>query len=384
MRFLPLILSNLGRKKLRTTLTIASIAVAFLLFGYLAAIRIAFGQGVDVAGADRLVVRHKVSIIQLLPESYRDRIERIEGVDLAVHATWFGGIYQKPQNFFGQMPVEPGPFLEMYPEYILDDQEKAAWLSTRNGAIVGRVTADRFEWEVGDRIPIQATIWFQKDGGESWEFELVGIYEGAEKGTDTSNFFFRYDYFDEARRGGVGQVGWYTVRVSEPDRAAEIAQAIDDEFANSQYETKAEPEGAFIQGFANQVGDIAALLTAILIAVFFTILLVAGNTMGQSVRERIQELATLKAVGFTHRGVLVLVLAESCSIALAGGLVGLGLAWMAITYGGDPTHGSFPVFYFPGRDIAIGVVLVLLLGIVAGVVPALQAQRLRIADALRR
>lgn len=384
MRFLRLVVANLGRKKLRTILTGLSIAVAFVLFGYLAAVRVAFNQGVDVAGLDRLVVRHKVSIIQLLPESYGDRMERVDGVDLAVHQTWFGGIYQKPTNFFAQMPVEPEPFMDMFPEYLLDDDERRAWLETRTGAVVGRVTADRFGWEVGDRIPIQATIWTQKDGSRTWEFDIVGIYEGAEQGTDASQFFFRYDYFDEARSFGKGLVGWYAVRVDDPERAAAVAAAIDAEFANSPYETKAEPEGAFVQGFAKQVGDIATIIMAILAAVFFTILLVAGNTMAQSVRERISELAVLKAVGFTDRGVLGLVLAESCLLTAVGGLLGLGLAWFAISFGGDPTGGSFPVFYLPLEDALLGIALVLLVGVTAGLFPSLQARRLRIADALRR
>ena len=384
MKYLRLILSNLKRKKLRTTLTALSIMVAFTLFGFLAAVRIAFNAGVEVAGVDRLVVRHKVSIIQLLPQSYRDRMEQIDGVDSAVFATWFGGIYQKPTNFFAQMPVEPEPFLEMFPEYILDDAQREAWLSTRTGAIAGRVTADRFGWKVGDRIPIQATIWSKEDGTRAWEFDLVGIYEGAEKGTDTSNFLFRHDYFNEARAFGEGQIGWYWVRVDDPERAAEIAGLIDAEFANSPAETKAEPEGAFVQGFVNQFGNITKILISILSAVFFTILLIAGNTVAQTVRERIGELAVLKALGFTDRGVLGLVLGESCLLAAVGGLSGIAVAWVLITVGGDPTGGAFPVFYFPAKDMVIGVVLALLVGVVAGMLPALQAERLRIADALRR
>lgn len=384
MKYLRLIFSNLKRKKLRTTLTALSILVAFILFGYLAAVKVAFNQGIDVAGVDRLIVRHKVSIIQFLPESYKDRMMQIDGIELATHATWFGGVYQKPSNFFAQMPVIPDEFLDMYPEYILEPEEIQAWKETRTGAVVGRVTADRFGWEVGDRIPIEATIWTKKDGGRSWEFDLVGIYEGAEKGTDTSNFFFRHDYFDEARQWGEGNVGWYYVRIEDPERTAEIAAAIDAEFANSPAETKAEPEGAFFQGFANQVGNIARILMAILTAVFFTILLIAGNTMAQTVRERINELAVLKAVGFTDRGVLGLVLGESCLLAAIGGFIGLGLAWMAITFGGDPTNGAFPVFYFPARDLVLGVLLVLFVGFAAGILPSIQAQRLRIADALRR
>ncbi len=383
MKFVNLVWSNLKRRKVRTLLTLSSIAVAFLLFGYLAAIRVALSSGVDVAGADRLVVRHKVSIIQQLPESYEARIEQIASVADATHATWFGGIYQEPKNFFAQLPVKPEEFLEMYPEFLLTEEEKARWLETRTGAVAGRVTADRFGWKVGDRIPIQATAWTHSGGKRTWEFELVGIYEGAEKGTDTSNFLFRHDYFDEARDFGRGQVGWYYVRVEDPDKAVDVAKAIDEQFANSPYETKAETEGAFLKAFADQVGDIGTIIMAVLAAVFFTILLVAGNTMAYSVRERVGELAVLKAVGFTDRQVLGLVLAEALWLAVVGGFLGLGIGWYLISLG-DPTNGALPVFYFPPRDIVLGVVLVFALGLAAGILPAIEAGRLRIADALRR
>jgi len=383
MKYLYLVWSNLKRKKVRTILTLLSIMVAFLLFGYLAAIKQGFSQGIEVAGADRLIVRHKISIIQLLPEAYESRIEQIEGIEDAVHQTWFGGVYQKPANFFAQMPVKPEEFLEMYPEYLLSDEQKQAWLSTRSGAIAGRGIADRFGWKVGDRIPINATIW-QREGGEmTWEFDLVGIYDGAEKGTDTSQFLFRYDFFDESRQNGKGLIGWYSVRISDPDQAAEVALKIDQEFANSPAETKAEPEGAFVQGFANQIGNIGFIMMSIVAAVFFTILLVAGNTMAYAVRERTNELAVLKAIGFTDRGVLGLVLGESFLLTFLGGGIGLGLAWMLVSMG-DPTNGALPVFFFPTRALIIGIVLIGLMALAAGILPALQAQRLQIADALRR
>ena len=383
MKYLYLIFSSLKRKKLRTSLTILSIMVAFILFGYLTAIRQAFDAGVEVAGVDRLVVRHKVSLIQLLPQSYESRMENIDGVDNAAHATWFGGIYQEPKNFFGQMPMVPEELFDMYPEYVISDEHKKAWLETRSGAIAGRGLMDRFGWKVGDRIPINATIWTQKDGSRTWEFDLVGVYDGAEKGTDTSQFFFRYDFFDESRAGGAGMVGWYTVRVTDPERAAEIAAAIDAEFANSASETKAEPEGAFIQGFANQIGNIGFIIMSIMSAVFFTILLVAGNTMAYTVRERTNELAVLKAIGFTDRGVLGLVLGESLAITLVGGAMGLVVSWLLVSMG-DPTNGSFPVFYIPTRHLFFGLLLIMAMAFIAGLLPALQAQRLRIADALRR
>ena len=383
MKYLYLVWSNLRRKKMRTILTLLSIMVAFMLFGYLGAIRQGFSQGIDVAGVDRLIVRHRISIIQLLPEAYESRIEQIDGVIDAAHQTWFGGIYQKPSNFFAHMPVKPQEYLDMFPEFLLSDEERAAWLKTRSGAIAGRGIADRFDWKVGDRIPINATIWTRKGGERTWEFDLVGIYDGAEKGTDTSQFLFRYDFFDESRQFAQGQVGWYTVRISDPDRAAETAALIDAEFANSPYETKAEPEGAFLQGFANQIGDIGFIMMSIVAAVFFTILLVAGNTMAYAVRERTNELAVLKAIGFTDRAVLGLVLGESLVLTGLGGAIGLSLAWLLVSTG-DPTGGSLPMFYIPVKDLVTGVVLIGVMALVAGILPALQAQRLRIADALRR
>jgi putative ABC transport system permease protein len=383
MKYLYLVWSNLKRKKMRTILTFLSIMVAFLLFGYLAAIKQGFSQGIEVAGADRLIVRHKISIIQFLPEAYESRIEQIEGVEDAVHQTWFGGVYQKPSNFFAQMPVKPDEFLEMFPEYLLSEEEKQAWLSTRSGAIAGRSIADRFGWKVGDRIPISNNLWTRNGGESTWEFDLVGIYEGAEKGTDTTQFLFRYDFFDESRDMAAGQVGWYTVRIADPDRAAETAMLIDAEFANSPSETKAEPEGAFVQGFANQVGDIGFIMMSIVAAVFFTILLVAGNTMAYAVRERTNELAVLKAIGFTDRSVLGLVLGESFLLTFLGGGIGLGLAWVLISMG-DPTNGALPFFYLPARELITGIILIGLMALAAGILPALQAQRLQIAEALRR
>ena len=385
MKYLALILSNLKRHKLRTALTMLSILVAFLLFGYLSAIRTAFTAGIDVADLDRLIVRHKVSLIQMLPASYEARMEQIEGVDEVVGQTWFGGYYQEQKNQFAQMPVKPDEFMDMYPEYVLDEDEKEAWRTTRTGAIAGAQIAERFGWKVGDKVPITATIWTKADGSRVWDFDLVGIYEAGEKGTDDTQFFFRYDFFDESRPDwGKGQVGWYTARIDDPDRAAEITAAIDAEFANSQAETKAEPEGAFLQGFANQIGDIGFIMTSIIGMVFFTILLVAGNTMAYAVRERTNELAVLKAVGFTDTGVLALVLGESFLLTTIGGGIGLALAWLMVTGGGDPTGGFLPIFFIPARDLIVGVVLIGVTAFVAGILPAMQAQRLHIADALRR
>lgn len=383
MKFLHLLWSNLKRKKLRTSLTILSIVVAFTLFGFLSAIKQALAGGISLAGANRLITRHRVSIIQMLPASYKQRIERIPGVSGATHFTWFGGAFQDSKHFFPQMPVEPEKFLELHPEFLLPAEARAAWFRTRTGAIVGRKLANQFGWKTGDRVPIRSNIWPKKDGNFVWDFEIVGIYDGKEKGTDTTQLFFHYDYFDEARGGMQGSVGWYAVRVENPAKAAELALAVDREFENSPAETKTETEGAFVQGFVSQVGNITLITVSILGAVFFTILLVTANTMAQSVRERTGELGVLKAIGFASWQVLLLVLAESCFLAIVGGTIGLGLA-MLLTSGGDPTGGLLPLFFFPTHDVLIGIGISVLLGVFAGILPALQAMKLKVADALRR
>jgi putative ABC transport system permease protein len=386
MKFLPLLWSNLKRKKVRTAFTLLSILVAFVLFGYLGAIRLAFSFGVDLAGADRLVTTHKTSIIMPLPVRYKEQIAQIPGVKLVTHATWFGGIYQDTnRNFQGifQSPVVPAEYMAMYPEFKLPKAQMDAWLADRQGVVVGRRTAERYGWKVGDRVPIQATLWRKKDGSRIWEFNVAGIYDGAEKGTDTTQFLFRYDYFDEARFFGQGIVGWYILKIDDPQQAPQIAKRIDETFANSEFETKTTTEKALAQSFAQQVGDIGAIITAILTAVFVTMLLVAGNTMAQAVRERTAELAVLKTLGFTNVGVLVLVLAESCLMAVVGGGLGLAAAWLLVARG-DPTGGFLPIFYLPGEQLVIGAALVVGLGFVAGILPAWGAMRLRIVDALRR
>ncbi len=385
MKFFHLIWCNLKRKKLRTSLTLLSVVVAFILFGFLMAIKQALAGGVSMAQQNRLVVRHKVSIIQLLPESYQARMNRIPGVDFATHQTWFGGIYQDRKNFFMQNPVVPEEFLKMHPEIVLPPDQLQAWLKTRTGAIVGRKTAERFHWKIGDKVPIQSTIWSTAGGSRTWEFDLVGIYDGTKKETDTTPLFFRYDYFDEERQPnrGRGLVGWYTIRVKDPTQAAEVARRVDQEFENSAAETKTEPEGAFVQAWASQIGNIVLIVAAILATVFFTILLVTGNTMAQAVRERTGELGVLKAIGFTNAQIMSLVLAESCLLTTLGGMLGLGLAWLVISRG-DPTSGLLPLFSFPTRDLLVGLAISIVLGLLTGIFPALQAMRLRVADALRR
>jgi putative ABC transport system permease protein len=384
MKYLPLIVRNLLRRKIRTIFTTASIFIAFLLFGVLMALKAAFSMGVEVAGADRLMMIHRVSFIQPLPKSYLERMRPVEGITLISHANWFGGIYQDPSNFFANMAVDPETWLAMYPEYVLPEEHRRAWFADRTGAIVGADLAKRFGWKVGDRVPLKATI-YQKSDGSPWEFTVDGIYDSPMKGAYKTQFFFHYDYLNESVRGTfmADQVGWYLIKVSNPAEADAIAKRVDSLFANSPAETKTATEKVFASNFAKQVGDIGAIVTAIAAVVILFILFVAGNAMAQSIRERTNELAILKTLGFTDGKVLGMVLLESLLVAVIGGGLGLLLASLIIAQG-DPTGGFLPIFHFPPRDLVLGVALVLVLGVLAGLVPGLQAGRLKIVDALRR
>src|SRR5436190_1824484 len=381
MKFFPLLWSSLWRKKVRTIFTLLSVFVAFLLFGILMTIRTAFTFGVEVAGADRLVIIHKVSLIMPLPVSYLERLRATEGVALVSPQTWFGGVYQDPSNFFAQMAVEPEEFMKVYPEFKIPEDQKKAWLADRQGAMVGADLAKRFGWKVGDRVPIVGTIW-QPKSGQVWDFNIAGIYDG-EKGVDKTQFFFRYDYLDENRIRGEGLVGWFVVKIKDVGQAQQMAAKFDSMFANSSAETKTTTEKGFVEGFAKQVGDIGSIMVAILVAVLFTMILVAANTMAQSVRERTSEVGVLKTLGFSSGSILMLVLSESVLIAVIGGGLGLLTAWLLVQ-GGDPTGGMLPVFMLPPRDITIGAALILTLGVVAGIMPAMNAMNLKITDALRR
>jgi putative ABC transport system permease protein len=381
VKFVPLIWKNVWRRKVRTTFTLLSISVAFLLFGILMTIRTAFSLGVDLAGLDRLVLISKVSLIIPLPVAYQARLQQVPGVQEVTHQTWFNGIYQDPVNFFANIAVEPEPFLRVYPEFRLPPNQKEAWLADRQGAIVGRDLADRFGWEIGDRIPLTGTIW-QPQSGSAWEFNISGIYDGAD-GIDKTQFFFRYDYLEENRAGGKGLVGWYVVKIADAGQSLTLSRRFDEMFANSSAETKTTTEKGFVESFAKQVGDIGAIMIAISSTVLLMFGLVAGSTMAQSVRERTSELAVLKTLGFSGPAVLALVLAESLFIAFVGGGLGLAVAWLIVQQG-DPTGGMLAIFTLPPRDIVIGIGLMALMGALAGVMPAVAAMRLRITDALRR
>jgi putative ABC transport system permease protein len=307
MKYLPLLWSNLQRKRLRTWLTLASIVVAFLLFGILQTMKAALTGGAELAGADRLIAMNKVTFVQPLPESYLTRIRGIEGVKVATPYSWFGGVYQDDRNQVFTFAVDPETFLQVYPEYELTDEERSAWISDRAGVIVGKTTADRFGWKVGDTIPLRSNIYSNQDGTQIWQMNVRAIFSAS---NDSAGLYFHHEYLDEARTFGQDSIGMIVLRVDDPNRSVEIADKIDALFANSSSETKTDNEKAFAQAWANQMGNIGALVTAVASAVFFTLLLVIANTMGQSVRERTNELAVMKTIGFARGSVTGLVLAE--------------------------------------------------------------------------
>lgn len=379
MKYLPLIAANLLRKKVRTTLTLGSFAVALFLYGILVAVRGAFGQGIEVAGLDRLVVTNRVSIIQPLPLAYRDKLLRVPGVKQVTDFSWFGGVYQDEKNFFPQFSIDHETFRETFREILIPEDQWQAFLADKAGAIAGAVTAKRFGWKIGDRIPLRVSHY-----GGVWEFNLVGIYKGSRPQDDESWFLFRRDYLDEkAPPWRKGMTGWYYAKLADPNDAGKVTKAIDEEFANSTWQTRTQTEKEMATSFAKMMGNIEFLILAIGSVVFFTLLLVSGNTMAIAIRERVGELAVMKAVGYGDGFVLGLVMFESMLIALLGGGFGLGLA-KAFSLRGDPTGGMLPVFYIPAAAMALGLLLTAAVGAAAGVLPALSASRLRVIEALRR
>jgi putative ABC transport system permease protein len=387
MKFLPIVWRNLLRRKFRTIFTIGAVFFAFMLFGVLMAIRSAFSMGIDMAGQSRLMTIDKVSIINPLPASYMNQIRMVPGVTDITFANWFGGYYQEVRNQFPTFATDPESWLRIYAkEFELPEDQKKAFIANRTGAVVGIDTAKKYGFKVGQKIPINGTIYRRPDGGP-WEFTIEGIYDSKIKGADKTNLLFNYQYLRETipeRSGFRDRYNWYVLTIANPDKAPEVAAKIDSVFANSPNETKTATEKQFVSDWSKQVGDIGKIMMWIVAMAMFTILLVAGNTMAQSVRERINELAVLKTLGFGDGRILGMVLMESFLIAAAGGIAGLAVSYAFITLSGDPTHGLLPAFFFPTPSIIIGVVLVGALGVASGFLPAWQASRLRIVDALRR
>jgi putative ABC transport system permease protein len=384
VKYLPLVWAQLFRRKTRTVLTVLSVLVAFLLFGLLQAVQIAFESGADSADAKRLLTTARYSIIEPLPMSYASRIERVPGVVAVAYADWFGAKYQNESNAFAVFAVDPARYLDMYPEFEIAPAQREAFVKTRTGAVAGQRLVDRYGWKVGQKLPISSEIHAKTDGSLDWEFDLVGVFDADDPAirANTEVVLINVAHFDEARQSGRGKTGWYITRIADAEQARTVAADVDRQFRNSPDETKTAPEKEFAIGFAKQIGDMGALVTRILLAVFFTILILTGNTMAQAIRERIPELAILKTLGFSNLAVTALVLGEAALLLALGATLGM-LAAVAIIPGlNGATGGRFPPLFVHAETFVWAAVVALALALVVGLPPAVRVHRLRIVEAL--
>jgi putative ABC transport system permease protein len=383
MKYVPLIWATLWRRKARTVFTLLSLVAAFLLLGLLQAANSLFTLGSFNLSAPILVSQARVSFTSPLPMRLLPQLEAMPGVQAVSHSQFFGGTYKDPKNFFPQFAVNPERWRKVFLECDLPDDQYQAWLKTRTAAIVGRDLAERFGFKVGDRIPLTSQIWPLKDGSRAWTFDVVGIFGDRTKNSCArkGNMYIRYDYFDEGRQFGQGSAGIYVLRLTDPNLAERVIRQIDSSFENSPDETKTQTEKEFSLNFVRQVGNLGLILNAILAAVFFSILLVAGNTMSQAVRERIPELAVLKTIGFSDGSVLALVLCESLVLCILGGLAGMLLS-VAIMDVLSKMPTQFPPFNADSRVWLFAAASMLVLALLVGIIPALRAKRLSIVEAL--
>jgi|TARA_B100000965_G_scaffold406451_1_gene445466 putative ABC transport system permease protein len=385
MKYWIIILAALNRKRWRTGLTISSLVIAFLLFGLLRSVAVVFTEDIELSGDDRLVVASKYSIIDSMPISYLQRIKSIENVDIVAHQDWFGGTYIDRANFFPKWPVPPKDFLDIYQEFNISSVQKEAFITTRTGMIAGKKLAERFNWKIGDRIPVIGDIYFMSNGSNLWEFDLVGIFTDIENPGNEEQVFMNYQYFDEARESYTkGTVGNFIVKLDSKDAGPRVAQEIDAMFANSMDETKTYTEKAYQQMFASQIGDIGLIMNSILAAVFFTILLVTGNTMSQSIRERTSELAVFKTIGFSDMTMLILVLIESMVLCLIGAILGLGITGLLMPGLSELISVSLGEISLDSSVIISGIGIAIITAFISGFPPALGAMRLKVVDALRK
>jgi putative ABC transport system permease protein len=382
MGYFRFVWAGMWRKKTRALLTILSLICAFLLFGLLQALSVFFTAGVDFVGASRLISQSRVSFTDSLPIRLLPEIEKIPGVKDVGHDQWFGGVIGENTQMF-TFASDPARLRRVYPEWVMTDAEWTAFENTRTGAIVGRVLADKYGWKVGDKLPLKSNIFPQKDGSMAWSFDVVGIFDGKDASwqAQTQSIYINWAYFSEANQFGPGMAGVYAVVLEDPNRANEVAQAIDARFLNSPNETKTQSEKDFNKGFFAQIGDIGLIVNLILVAVFFTILILTGNTMAQAVRERIPELAVLKTLGFSNEKVTALVLAEALLLCLLGGLLGMGLASLMMA-GIAQAVPFFAAVRTDGTVWLRAVMAIIALALAVGLPPALRAGRMRIVDAL--
>jgi len=376
------VIANLFRKKTRTILTLLSVIMAFLLFGLLQSVNHIFDAGADFIGATRLVTQARVSFTQPIPLSMLPKLEAVPGVARVAHMQWFGGVWQENTPLF-VFAVDPMRQHEVYPEWVMPEQQWKAFANTRTAMIAGRNIANQYGWKIGQKIPIRSNIYPQKNGSKAWAFDLVGIYDGSDENwqKQTNTVFISHDYFDEANQFSSGRTNFFMLKLAPGADGAKISSTIDKMYENSPDETKTQTEKDFNVGFIKQIGDIGMIVRWILFAVFFTLLLVVGNTMAQSVRERIPELAVLKTLGFSDGTVLGFVLAEAATLCLFGGVVGMSIATLFGALISKGTGGQFALSV-NGWVWMTGLITIVLMSLAVGLLPALRARRLKIVDAL--
>lgn len=383
MHILKIITKNALRHKLRTFLTILGVAIAILAFGLLRTVISAWYAGVEASSASRLVTRNSISLIFPLPLSYKDKIRQVDGVKLVSFGNWFGGIYIDEKNFFANYAVEPKGYLTLYPEIIVPEDQKKAFLQDRKGAVAGRILIEKYRWKIGDIITLKGTIF----PGE-WDFVLRGIYTGRDKTVDESAFFFQWDYLNETMKKTTprraDQVGWYMIGITNPNLAADVAVRIDKTFKNSLAETLTETEKAFQLGFISMTEAIVIAIKLVSFVVIFIIMVVVANTMAMTARERIGEYAVFKTLGFGGWHIARLIFGESLLISLIGCILGIVLTFPAADIFSSSLRTYFPVFNVATKTIYMDIGASVLVGSVAAVFPTWRAIKIRIADGLRR
>ena len=385
MNDFDLVRKNLFRRKLRAALMIVSILIAFMIFGVLAGFHRAFTVGEDRAAADRLITVNKINFTQPLPMAYFNRVRAVDGVRQVTHANWFGGYYQDPKNFVMSLAIEPATYFDVYrKEFDIPPEQLTAFIRDRSSAVIGESMARKWGWKVGDRVPIASNIFSQRSGGHTWDFTIAGIVKAKVEHVDTNFVLFQYDYFDETRSFGKDTIGWLILQTSAPENNDRVVKTIDSMFANSTAETSTDTEKAFGTAFVAQFGNIALIVFLVVGAAFVTILMIVGNTMALSIRERTREIGVLKTLGFSGGRILRMVLGESILLALLGGLPGLAIAAL-ITIALRASLASIAPAFAVSPDIALqGIALMIALGLITGIIPALNAMRLKIATALGR
>jgi putative ABC transport system permease protein len=384
MKDFYLIYKNLTRKKMRLFLTTFAIFIAFLIFGAIMSLRSALNAGVEMSADNRLVVVHKTSFTNPLPYAYVNKVKAIEGVKDVTHANWFGGYYKEPRNQVVSFAVDPQSYMTVYPELVVEPEQLSRWYKNQTGILVGERIAIANNWKVGDRIPLSSNIFSQKTGGQTWEFEIDGIFKGNEEKIDTSYVLIHYKYFNETQSWGGDSIGWLILTTLDAGLNEQVAKAIDTEFANSNNETDTSTEQAFNKAFIDQIGNIGLIIFGVVFMAFFTILIVVGNTMVLAIRERTNEIALLKTLGFASARIFKMVLLESCLLAFLGGLLGIGGAFIIIKGASEQMARFLPNLVL-GSDVLLqALAYMLVLGLITGIAPAISALRLNIVTAFSR